>query len=305
MISNGRALESFVAFVEETLVPQGFAVEINQRKFDDDGKQVAEFDVQVQGKLGSTWLNWLIECRDRPASGPAPSSWIEQLVGRRQRFHFNKVTAVSTTGFADVAVEFAKQSGIELRQLRETSPKEFASWLALDHMTLLNRVHELKHARIDIHPSATREQIEAAAHLLKSVDGNARFLRSTATGIISTVSEAFIGVTNLNPKLWDGIVPNGESKAVKLLCNYRNDLDHFVIETPAGPARIGTIGFIGELRMTQTDIPVKAVKYENLESKDAISETAKFEGISGVGPLTVEIHRIAGADQMYVAVKLN
>lgn len=36
-------------------------------------------------------------------------SWIEQLVGRRARFGFNKVTAVSITGFATGAAEFASK----------------------------------------------------------------------------------------------------------------------------------------------------------------------------------------------------
>jgi len=100
MAQNGRQLEGLVAFVERCAPTQGFEVRTNERVFNEDGIQIAEFDIDVRGKVGSTEIAWLIECRDRPADGPAPSSWIEQLVGRKEhRFAFNKVTAVSTTGF--------------------------------------------------------------------------------------------------------------------------------------------------------------------------------------------------------------
>src|SRR6187402_987528 len=117
MSSDGRRLESLVAFVEKALLPTGFSVTMNERIYDDIGTQIAEFDVQARGKIGTTDFAWLIECRDRPKSGPAPTSWIEQLVGRRDRFNFNKVTAVSTTGFAAGAKEYAILKGIELREV--------------------------------------------------------------------------------------------------------------------------------------------------------------------------------------------
>lgn len=134
MSNDGSQLEAIVAFVERTLVPQGFDVKTNQRVYNDEGIQIAEFDVEVRGKIGTTAIAWLIECRDRPGSGPAPGSWIEQLVGRRARFGFNKVTAVSTTGFAAGAVEFARPQGIELREVASLTPGAFSSWLKLQAM---------------------------------------------------------------------------------------------------------------------------------------------------------------------------
>src|SRR3954468_23422948 len=116
MTSDGKSLEELVAFVEQTLVPQGFTVETNKRVYSDEGVQAAEFDVEIEGKFGSTPMRWLIECRDRPASGAATAAWIEQLAGRRDRFQFNKVTAVSSTGFTAEAKRYAAQVGIELRE---------------------------------------------------------------------------------------------------------------------------------------------------------------------------------------------
>ena len=148
MSSDGKQLEALVAFVEKTLLPDGLTVSTNKRIFNDEGNQIAEFDIEVTGKIGSTALRWLIECRDRPGQGSAPGSWIEQLVGRRTRFGFNKVTAVSTTGFAAGAVEFAQAQGIELRNVIALDPEHFKSWFYLNHITQLTRSSELLHANI-------------------------------------------------------------------------------------------------------------------------------------------------------------
>jgi len=73
-----RQLEGLVAFVERVLLPQGFEVRTNERVFNEDGIQIAEFDIDVQESRLDR-IAWLIECRDRPADGPAPSSWIDNL----------------------------------------------------------------------------------------------------------------------------------------------------------------------------------------------------------------------------------
>src|ERR671918_3202396 len=100
MTNTGKSLEKLVKQIEELLLPKGFYIRSNERVYNDEGIQIAEFDIEITGMLGSTPIKWLIECRDRPAQGPAPGSWIEQLVGRRARFRIDKVTAVSTTGFS-------------------------------------------------------------------------------------------------------------------------------------------------------------------------------------------------------------
>lgn len=114
MSTSGRELEDLVADLERQFVPHGLEVNVRQREIV-DGVQIAEFDVVISGPVGSTSVSWLLSCRDRPSSGPAPSEWIEQLVGRRSRFHWDKVFAVSTTGFARPAEEYAAQAGVMLR----------------------------------------------------------------------------------------------------------------------------------------------------------------------------------------------
>jgi len=119
MRNSGRQLEQLIKDIEQHLLPERFNVELNDRVFNEDGIQIAEFDIVITGRLGSSSVKWLIECRDRPSDGPAPGAWVEQLLGRKMRFNFDQVIAVSTTGFAEGAKEFAGRVGIILRTVRK------------------------------------------------------------------------------------------------------------------------------------------------------------------------------------------
>jgi hypothetical protein len=118
-MNTGKDLEDLVAQIEKQLIGENFTVSTRNKVFDDSGTQLAEFDVVIEGVLGSSNISWLIQCRDRPSAGPAPAEWIEQLVGRKDRFNFDKVIAVSTTGFSDPAVQFAGAKGILLRTVKD------------------------------------------------------------------------------------------------------------------------------------------------------------------------------------------
>jgi hypothetical protein len=118
MDNSGKQLERLIQEIEQSLLPKDFEVTLNKPEFNDAGNQIAEFDLVITGRLGSSSIKWLIECRDRPSDGAAPGSWIEQLAGRKRRFNFDKVIAVSTTGFAEGAKEFAEREGIVLRTVR-------------------------------------------------------------------------------------------------------------------------------------------------------------------------------------------
>lgn len=60
-MSDGKQLEALVKFVETVLLPEGFKVEARERVLEEEGRQIAEFDVTIRGKVGSTDFFWLIE----------------------------------------------------------------------------------------------------------------------------------------------------------------------------------------------------------------------------------------------------
>jgi len=207
MPSDGKQLEAVVAFVEEALIPHGFTVTTNRKVFNDHGVQIAEFDVEVRGRVGSTDIVWLIECRDRPSQGAAPGAWIEQLVGRRDRFGFNKVTAVSTTGFAPGAEEYARGRGIETRVVTAIDPIHFAKWIEFSTTFRFARlVVSLPRAQVLISPEAPEAQRQAADALFSQ--NPAPLLYRAIDDRPVEIRHAFMAVLNSQPQLLQNLEPD-------------------------------------------------------------------------------------------------
>jgi hypothetical protein len=295
MGSDGKQLEALVAWVEQTMTPHGLVVLTNERVFNDGGIQTAEFDVEVSGKFGSTEIRWLIECRDRPGQGPAPGSWIEQLVGRRTRFGFNKVTAVSTTGFAPGAVDFARSQQIELREVASLSPDAFVSWCSMRTIGQLNPTANLEHVTINLDESEPEDKRRALESLFTNAPLDAVILRSVKTGGCGTLAQAFLSAVEAVGNLFDDVLANGPTKRISLNVGYPSDDDHFVIDTVAGLVRVRSIAFVGELRKTFTEVPLVGVaEYRQLDSTGPISEAVSFGPLEMFGSRSsLELHRIA------------
>lgn len=274
--NNGKALECLVAFIEKLSLPDGFAVEMNKRIRNEGGSDEAEFDIAISGKIASANMVWLIECRDRPSSGAVPASWIEQLVGRRDRFQINKVTAVSTQPFSQPALSLAAASGIDLRQVKSLSTEEFQDWLQMPSYQHTTRFIALKHAGI-ILPNDLPEAVGYAAGKRMQVSPGEPFLRSIADGRILNPKDAFFAIVELR-NLFEGLEPNGPSKSVDLNVQYCNPLDRFVIDTDLGPAAVESIRFQGELFVKETRVPLKSVfEYHDVYSNLPLSLTATYE----------------------------
>lgn len=74
-------------------------VETSVKEYHEDGFQLAEFDVVVSAKVGTTQIQILLEFRDRPSDGPQGGDWVEQLSGRKGRFNMSN-TLTSKKGAA-------------------------------------------------------------------------------------------------------------------------------------------------------------------------------------------------------------
>jgi Restriction endonuclease len=304
MKHDGKQLEALVSFVEETFVPEGFKVTTNDRVFNDDGIQIAEFDVLVQGKVGTTEFQWLIECRDRPSSGAAPTSWIEQLVGRRVRFNLNKVTAVSTTGFAAGAHEFAQTQGIELREVRALTPDDFADWLALRFISNTVRHTSLSGIYFALEPNTPQELYDALASELASFSGDTPLLRATSNGEMISPAQAFSGVASANPDLFEGLEPNGVAKLVRVVNRYP-DHDHFEISTKAGVVSIKEISFTGEVRLNEFKLPIIYTgEYRDSKTGAPISQVVTYAPQSIMGQkFSTELHKMAQTGETHVILR--
>ncbi len=304
MGNDGKQLEGLVAFVEEVLLPQGFEIKTNERVYE-DGVQIAELDIQAKGKLGTTEIAWLIECRDRPSEGPAPNSWIEQLVGRRSRFGFNKVTAVSTTGFAEGAIKYAQKEGIELRVVQSLASEEFADWIGMTTLGFYQRVGRYHHATFNISPLEPEERHQELSELIKKVMPEEPFLRSIKTGEMVSIDAAFKSAIQANPHLSEQLQPNEPPIPLNLTINYPNDEDHFVVDAPSGAIRITQILFTGELSLKLTHIPVQNSQYSHLKTGEVISQSAAFPFTIDNKDVSLEMHRIPDSEFTHVILRTS
>jgi len=303
---DGKALEDLVATIESLLVPRGFTLEKNRREHNDAGVPLGEFDITIRGNIGSTPIACLIECRNRPSEGPAPTSWIQQLVGRRLQFNFDKVIAVSTTGFAPGAVPFATTAGIDLREMSQLSQlaPELASWLSMEVMQSQELRHNLTNALLHIGAHETTERETAAKTLVTSTPPKDPLLRATKTGETISIVSAFHIAVQQQQELYEGLVPNERSKHVKFTGNYPDDLDHYVLDTSAGPVRITSIEFEGELSINQTDVPLSQFsEYRRVGNKDPVSQTASFVFPVGGQAVALDFHHLTESGQLHVALR--
>lgn len=300
---SGKELEALIQQIETFFLPDNFDIKGNEKVYNDEGDQIAEFDIEIHGKLGSTDISWLIECRDRPSQGAAPGSWIEQLVGRKNRFGFNKVTAVSTTGFSESASEYAEEKGIELRTLKEITPEDISSWFKLENMLFTEWRADLEHISLDLSPDIT-EDVDKAIRKTKPSDYiDIAYLVSTKTGENVRSEDAFLSIVQQN-NLFEKIEPDRLTQKVEIHVNYTNDSDHYIIETDEGNARIIGIKFIGTLTRKDQIIPVSNIsEYAQNENGEVIAQVAGFKINVQHEDINIEFHNLSEIGEKHIVVR--
>lgn len=113
-MKNGILLEMLVEFFQKLVSNEGIIIS-RRKTFRESGRVIAEVDVFLVGRFGSSEMSLAIECRDRKE--PQGSDWIQQIIGKRdtlRRFGVRHWMAVSESGFTQGASEIAHSAGIEL-----------------------------------------------------------------------------------------------------------------------------------------------------------------------------------------------
>lgn len=215
MKDKGKKLESLVKAVEEIFLPAGFQVTQRRKVYNKKGTQLAEFDLDIRGMVGSKEYGWLIECRDRPSGGPAPSSWIEQLVGRRGRFSFDKVTAVSTTGLSVSATEYATREGIELKTVESITVQETLNWLSND--SILVTYTRAKKLGVLVPTSIGTERYAAMRAILKAASFDDKVYYHPHDKVSYSLNHLFSWYCKKRPALVSGMKLNSEPKVVNAI----------------------------------------------------------------------------------------
>lgn len=115
----GRDFEEMVARIEERLSPTGAIVTSPDYIVDKVTGQPREVDASIRYKVGSSQILITIECRDRASKQDA--TWLEQIKSKKDSIGANQTIVVSREGFYEPAKTYAKQHGIELREINEVN----------------------------------------------------------------------------------------------------------------------------------------------------------------------------------------
>ena len=300
---RGEELERFVARLEQSLLPPGFQVETRVRAFSADGVQIAEFDVLVTGTIDSTSTRFCIECRDRPSEGAAPASWIEQLVGRRQRFCFDRIIAVSTTGFATPAVEFAREAHIELRTVTTLTPDSLLDWLGTEHLEMRHRHVHLAYFKVLVADTEPAERVAAASQVVKSSRPDDAILLNPVTDQLVRPVDAFEVAISRRPALWPPELEDGEwSDDVEIRARYPTN-DCYQLRTELGLVSVPELLFRGTLTLRVAAVPLNQRRtYVNEITGRPIASSASGDYTVGTRIHTVAIDHVEtdGTSHLYI-----
>jgi hypothetical protein len=292
MAKTGKELENLVSIIEKACSPLGFEIKNRKRIFDESGNQIAELDIEISGKFGTTEIIWLIECRDRPSDGAAPVDWIEQLVGRRDRLKLDKVTAVSTTGFSPGAISFAATKGIELRSVREIQKGDISDWFQVEKMVFDQYIGDLKQLEI-FTLFSNEEQAKDIKNILNNGNLNAKIFFHTSTNEEFSINDLWLEAIKLSPDIKKNVEPGSPPRRKTLDINYNNPNSRYKLILHGSNIHIVRIIFIGDLSIVRKFSPIsKITKYYNEKDQDSIAETIHFE-LNGINlHKDIAIHKI-------------
>ncbi|KAA6193745.1 MULTISPECIES: hypothetical protein [Pseudomonas] len=285
---DGKQLESIVTYIESLRLPPDWSITPRVLSSTTTGRPAAELDIMVEGKVGTIDFKWLIECRDRPSEGPAPVAWIEQLIGRRQRFNLSRVTAVSTTGFSTGALEEAERFAIDTREFKVLSPAEFEEWPELVGMPHRTEIRHLDRVEFGIEALPPTVSVESLNDVLEHDQANL-MLRNLNTGALITPREVFTNTLGKHPELLTDLTPNGP--AVPIQFNVTLNEPH-ALDTAEGPVPVVLLRCKGSVQWLEEHKPlVYSGEYSRSSNGETISRLRMFEPLDVLGlNLQMEIH---------------
>jgi hypothetical protein len=113
-MKNGILLELLTELFQAITADDGVTI-TRRRIFKLARADVAEIDILLEGRFGSSRMKVAVECRDR--ADRQGKEWIQQIIGKRDDLRSVGIRhwiAVSGSGFTEPAIELAQRAGIEL-----------------------------------------------------------------------------------------------------------------------------------------------------------------------------------------------
>jgi hypothetical protein len=150
-----------------------------------------ETDVCIVTGVPNLGLKWAIECRDH--SRPQSISWIDELLGKYVDLDYDKVVAVSSSGFTRAALAKAKKHDIECRTFEEAVGTDWPSEFVKIGLAFVESTMSAPTMRFRLSPPLQSET--SADDVIVSTDGAvgtfAELQAEMEQGVLKNLERAF------------------------------------------------------------------------------------------------------------------
>ena len=302
MINTGKDLEDYVMTILGGLLPPDFTISQRVKKYNEKGDQINEFDIIVEGKIFTFTFKWLIECRDRPSQGPSPRSWIENLIARRQLNKFDKVTAVSTSGFSSGAIELAKIERIGIDQVKSFEPDNLLDWFKNNQLLYIRLIFAVKYvALFTLFPNDEDNKKLSASLRDVTVHSEILSYKSNTKKIsLKFACDDALRQSQEIKKLVDEDL-NLIANKLRFDVDYSNPEFQYYLHLENKDIVIRKIVFIGDLNLEKVSVPISKVKqYVSEEDKYVIAESAYFNIHVDDEDFGLAFHKVRNQDQIKI-----
>lgn len=253
MARKGRDLEKIISLLEGALQQSGIQLKSPDFLPDKDTGEPREVDISLRGRIGSSDILAIIECRDRDATQDV--TWIEQLICKRSSVNADKVLAVSSSKFSEPARIKAEKNNIELRILDEIDPAEVQDWFVKFPFLLIHRL-KMDILRADFNPqNPDGNEINANALIFKrKIDNKSVSINDILQSIPIERMHQYVPL-------------DGSKIRHNLTLNYPNEQDRFQVSTKSGYVDIESIQIDAIFWIKEEKVPPTSMKAYRNEDK--------------------------------------
>jgi hypothetical protein len=255
MARKGRDLEKVISILEGELQQSGIQVKSPDFLPDRDTGEPREVDISLRGRIGSSDVLAIIECRDHHKHRQ-DVTWIEQVITKRSSVNADKVLAVSSSNFSEAARIKAEKNNIELRTLEEVNSKDVEDWFVKCPYMIVYRVYS-DFIQVNFYPQSPDGQ---------KIDINEPIFKRKTDNKSVSFNDIWL---SLPPDLTQKNVPLDGSKIKrKIILKYENDKDRFQISTKSGDVDIESLEIDAISWIVEEKVPPTSLKAYRKKDKD-------------------------------------
>lgn len=272
IMEPGRELERFVAFLEKVLGSDNVKIKSPDYLMGKLSESQREVDVSIRGKIGSSEIFVIAECRDRKDTEDV--RWIEQIATKRNEVGADKAIAVSSFGFTDGAIKMAKKLGIRLMILDEVDPQELRDWMQLEVMRSLTYWWNPLKTEFSIPPPP--DSLVVGKKEFKSDD---KVFRRKKDGTLVSLND--IWAAQNHEILCQGVTVNGDKVVRDFTWKWKNN-DCFQWATSTGGVNITKMHILAEIWIVETRHPITST-YRYQEDGKPLVDSVRIDDVEIAG----------------------